>query len=212
LNLARLKPGDVILDPFCGIGTFLQEGMLLDFKVLGTDIDKVAISGAEKNLEWFRNRYKVAKGKYHVEVSDAKTASKIVENLKRIGAFKKISAVVTEGTLGPVYSKYPKPNEVQENFQHLSSLHADSFADFSKLLESKSRIVMCLPAYKKTYTEYEMFPTLDFASKNGYTMVDIIPPSITGKFNFLKLTNRGTVIYDRKDQIVAREIVVFEKN
>ena len=46
----------------------------------------------------------------------------------------------------------------------------------------------------------------------GYNLLAIISPELAKKFKFLKLTQRGTAIYDRKDQIVAREIVVLEKN
>lgn len=211
LNLSRTKPGETLIDPFCGIGTILQEGILMDFRVLGTDINKHAISGSEKNLEWFRNRYKVPKGKYHLEISDVRNVATIVENLSRIKAFPKISGVVTEGTLGPVYSKYPLPSEIRKNFIDLQELYTSAFQEYNKFLSSGSRVVMCLPAYKKSATEYDLLPSLDFAVQNGYTIQSVIAGS-AGKFPFLRLTPRQTVIYDRKDQIVAREIIIFEKN
>lgn len=211
LNLVQAKPGDTLLDPFCGIGTILQEGMLLGFRMLGTDINKAAIAGSEKNLEWFRNRYKIPKGKYHLETADVTKVAAIIENLKKINAFKSINGIVTEGTLGPNYSKYPKPEEIKANFKNLAELYTHAFAEFSKFLENKGKIVICLPAYKKGLTSYEMMPNLDFAGVSGYTTEDLFPENLVTKFSFLKLTPRRTVIYDRKDQIVAREIVVFKK-
>ena len=204
LNLAAAKPGGSILDPFCGIGTIIQEGLLLGYKMLGSDINKQAIRGSESNLEWFRNRYKIAPGKYHVEVADATDVAKLL-------AGQTIHSVVTECTLGPIYGKYPTTPEIEKNFQDLQKLYTLCFEEFSKFLETKSRIVMCIPAYKKARADYEMFPSLDFAAGFGYTVVDIIPPAIAKNFKFLRLTSRGTAIYDRKDQIVAREIVIFEK-
>lgn len=211
LNLAHLKVGQTALDPFCGIGTMVQEGVLLDYKMLGTDINKLAISGSEKNLEWFRNRYKMPKGKYHVEVSDARSVSKIVSNLKTIGAFPEVSAIVSEGTLGPNYSKYPEHKDIERNFSELITLYTECFKEFATFIPKGSRVVMCLPAYKRTKSDYDMFPSLDFATEFGYTIKDLIPAQITEKLTFCKLTPRKTVIYDRKDQIVAREIVIFEK-
>lgn len=42
--LQRLsKPGDVILDPFCGSGTTLAEGLLFDCNVIGNDINYIAL-------------------------------------------------------------------------------------------------------------------------------------------------------------------------
>lgn len=211
LNLTHAASGDAILDPFCGIGTMVQEGVLLGYRMIGTDINKLAITGSEKNLEWFRNRYKIAKARYHVEAADAREVSKILDNLIRVDAIKHISAIVTEGTLGPNYSKYPAPKDIDKNFHDLLELYKQSFVEFAKLLPPKGRIVMCLPAYKKSQSEYIFFPSLDPLLALGYNIVDIIPHGIAEKFTFLRLTPRKTAVYDRKDQIVAREIVVFEK-
>jgi tRNA G10 N-methylase Trm11 len=175
--------------------------------MIGSDINKIAIKGSEQNLEWFRNRYKVAPGKYGVEVSDATKVSGLIAK-----SGNKISAIVTEGTLGPIYGNYPKPDEIQANFKDLEKLYKKSFSEFSKFLPSKARIVMCVPAYRKNRDSYEMFPNLDFAQELGYNLVDIISPGVAKKMKFLKLTDRKTSIYDRKDQVVAREIVIFEKN
>lgn len=211
LNLTHTQSGDALLDPFCGIGTLVQEGILLGHRMVGTDINKLAVNGSEKNLEWFRNRYKIAKGRYHVEVSPAQEVSKIIDNLIRVNAIKFISGIVTEGTLGPNYSKFPERHEIEKNFADLLELYTQCFIEFHKLLPPKGRIVMCLPAYKRNQTDYVFFPTLDPLLALGYNNVDVIPLNIAEKFPFLKLTGRKTAVYDRKDQVVAREIVIFEK-
>ncbi len=211
LNLVGCKATDTILDPFCGIGTFIQEGALQDYKMIGTDIDKQAIAGSEKNLEWFGNRYKIPKGKYHLDISDARSVSKFITHLKEIKAINKVNAVVTEGTLGPMYSKFPKVEEIDANFKFLAGLYKSCFEDFSNFLLKGSKIVMCLPAYKKGQNEYMMLPSLDFATSNGYNTVSVIPEKYAKNMAFLRVSPRGTVIYDRKDQIVAREIIIFEK-
>ncbi len=207
LNLAGTKAGETILDPFCGIGTIIQEGLLLGYRMIGSDINKIAIRGSEQNLEWFRNRYKIAPGKYGVEVSDAAKVAGLIEKSKN-----QIAAIVTEGTLGPLYGQYPKTDEIAKNFKELEKLYKASFKEFAKFLPKQGKIVMCLPAYRKNRDAYEMFPSLDFAAALGYNLMDIIPAAIAHKLPFLKLTDRGTAIYDRKDQIVAREIIIFEKS
>jgi tRNA G10 N-methylase Trm11 len=204
LNLAGCNPGETILDPFCGIGTIVQEGLLLGFKMLGSDINKQAIRGSEQNLEWFRNRYKIPPGRYHLETADAREIAKLLTD-------QKLDAIVTEGTLGPMYGKYPKEAEIQANFKDLRQLYKDSFEEFAKILPTGKKIVMCVPAYKKGRDNYELFPALDWAKDIGYTLVDILPKTAMKGLKFLKLTGRNTVIYDRKDQVVAREIVIFEK-
>ncbi|HEX3095545.1 MAG TPA: hypothetical protein VHQ20_00310 [Patescibacteria group bacterium] len=211
LNFAETKQGETMLDPFAGIGTIVQEGVLLGYRMLGSDINANAIAGSEKNLEWFRNRYKISPGKFHVEVSDAQEVSKLVEKIKTIGGFQSIAGVVTEGYLGPMYTKFPTPPEIEKNFKELEELYTKSFQDFLKFLPAKGRVVICLPSYKH-HKGYTGFPTLDFITKLGYNVVDLVPSILAESMPFLKLTDRKTAIYDRKDQIVAREIVIFEKN
>jgi tRNA G10 N-methylase Trm11 len=204
LNLSNAKAGETVLDPFCGIGTIIQEGLLLGFRMLGSDINKQAVRGAELNLEWFRNRYKIAPGKYHLQTADATTVAPLLGE-------QSIASIVTESTLGPVYSEFPKPAEIAKNFKDLQKLYQDSLTEFAKFLPSKAKIVMCIPAYRKNRDEYFKLESLDFVADLGYNLVDIIPSALVKKLKFLKLTERNTAIYDRKDQIVAREIVVFEK-
>ncbi len=211
VNFAGAKPGSTLLDPFCGIGTIVQEGVLQGYKMLGTDINPTAIAGSEKNLEWFRNRYKIPKGKYHVEVSDVASVSKVVDNLAKVGAFKQVNGIVTEGYLGPMYTEFPSPAEITANFKELTELYTKAFQEYFKFLSSGDKVVMCLPAYKKN-DHYTHLESLDFIKEIGYNLVDLIPKDLAESLPFLKLTDQGTAIYDRKDQIVAREIIIFQKN
>ncbi|MBI3231824.1 MAG: hypothetical protein HYZ51_01950 [Candidatus Doudnabacteria bacterium] len=205
LNLANCKAGDTILDPFCGIGTIIQEALLLGYKIFGSDINRMAIRGSEQNLEWFRNRYHIPAGKYILNISDAREVSKLIDKTA-------ISAVVTECTLGPMYGNFPKTDDVEKNFRDLLQIYTKSFKDFAKFLPPKARVVMCVPAYRKGRDSYIMTPSLDWANELGYNLLELIPRKAANQMKFLKLTERKTAIYDRKDQIVAREITIFEKN
>ncbi len=49
-NLAQVKPGDVVLDPFCGGGGILCEAALLGAKSIGLDLSRELIKGAASNL------------------------------------------------------------------------------------------------------------------------------------------------------------------
>ena len=51
-NLARVKEGDVVLDPFCGTGGILIEAGLIGCKVIGCDIDWKMKKGTATNLEY----------------------------------------------------------------------------------------------------------------------------------------------------------------
>jgi tRNA G10 N-methylase Trm11 len=204
INLAgTLKPLSYVLDPFCGSGTILQEAMLLGLRAIGSDIEQRAVENSEKNLEWFRNRYRISPGRYKLVKSHAAEISLALPKLE-------ISAVVTEGTLGPIYLKPPKKAEMSANFKAIAKLYDQVFKEFLKILAPQTRLIFCLPAYRTRTGEYEFMENLDFALNNGYTIVDPIPAEIKAKYKFLKVTERSSIVYDRKDQIVAREIIIFQ--
>jgi len=51
VNLSALKPGENILDPFCGTGGILIEAGLCGIRVNGFDMQKGMVKGCKKNLE-----------------------------------------------------------------------------------------------------------------------------------------------------------------
>jgi len=48
-----------IYDPFCGSGTILMEGVLMENKVIGSDISEKAVLDSQKNLEWISKRFEI---------------------------------------------------------------------------------------------------------------------------------------------------------
>ncbi len=203
INMAGpLKPLDYVLDPFCGSGTLLQEAMLMGYKAIGSDIEQKMIENSEKNLEWFRNRYHVSPGRYKLFKSNAAEISIQLPSYK-------VAAIVTEGTLGPIYGKVPKKPEMTNNFKNLSKLYDQVFKEFKKFLAKGSKVVISLPAYKTSMSSYEFMPDLDFATQNGYNVLDPLPIELSTKYKFLRVTPRKSIVYDRKDQVVAREIITF---
>jgi tRNA G10 N-methylase Trm11 len=204
INLANAPKGSVILDPFCGLGTILQEAILMDYKAVGSDISKFSIKGSETNLEWFRNRYKVPMGRYKVELSDVAHVSEAFKD-------EKIASVVTEGWLGPIYGQFPKQADIDKNFAEIEQIWTSALTEFKKMLPAGAKVVFCLPAYKKD-SGYVSLPNLDFAAKLGYSIEDHFPEVIKNVSPFLRVTERNSMIYDRKDQIVAREIITLRIN
>jgi tRNA (guanine10-N2)-dimethyltransferase len=56
VNLANLKAGDIVLDPFCGTGTTLIEASLIGCRILGLDIQRRMARGTLRNLSHFNIR------------------------------------------------------------------------------------------------------------------------------------------------------------
>jgi len=53
VNLTQAKTGDIVLDPFCGTGSFLLEASLIGCRVLGFDVLRSMIRGSSRNLAFF---------------------------------------------------------------------------------------------------------------------------------------------------------------
>jgi len=56
INLARVKEGEVLLDPFAGTGSVLIEAGFMGIRGIGVDIDRELVYGMIKNLEFFNLR------------------------------------------------------------------------------------------------------------------------------------------------------------
>lgn len=208
INLARVPSSAIgnlkiaILDPFVGSGTIIQEANIMGYKGIGSDISEKAIENAERNLLWIKNRYKLPQGRYELFVSDVKA---LEENLPKLG----YEAIVTEGTLGPAFSEPPNDSQIKKNFDELKKIYLSAFQEFPKIIASDKFIVIAFPAYHLERT-YRYLEIIDKIQKLGYDIVDSLPEILKERFDFLQITPRKSIIYDRKDQFVSREIFIFK--
>jgi len=62
VNLARVRNGDVVLDPFCGTGGILIEAGLVGCKIVGQDISREMVEGCKKNIKFYGLKGKIRKG------------------------------------------------------------------------------------------------------------------------------------------------------
>ncbi|MFQ6010721.1 MAG: DNA methyltransferase [Nitrososphaerales archaeon] len=51
VNLTMVRERDMILDPFCGTGTIIQEASMMNIEAIGLDLEKRMCSGASRNLK-----------------------------------------------------------------------------------------------------------------------------------------------------------------
>lgn len=53
VNLSGIRPGERLLDPFCGSGSILLEAGLMGSRIYGSDVDGRMLKGCKRNLENF---------------------------------------------------------------------------------------------------------------------------------------------------------------
>lgn len=201
VNLADIEKGKTVLDPFCGIGTILQEALLNDYKVIGSDANKNQVENSKENLKWLS-------GKYILDYPDIKIFQSDIKNITRKVHPNSIDAIVTESTLGPVYKKLPTIKEMKKNFDQLEKLYLRFFQTAKTILRNKANLVVTLPAYKLKPNQYMFAPFVDKLEKIGYSVTCPLDEGLITKHT--KITSRNSIIYDRVDQIVAREVIIFK--
>jgi len=137
INLSAVKENQVLLDPFCGIGSVLQEAMFNGMHVLGIELDEETAGMGRKNLEWFEKKYKPGK-KWKIIQGDSAFVKETLQG-------RNFDAIATEPFLGPFLKKKPLEREAQKIIEELGHLY---FAFFKKLalITKKQRIVIILPS------------------------------------------------------------------
>ncbi|MGC9309365.1 MAG: TRM11 family SAM-dependent methyltransferase [Candidatus Nanoarchaeia archaeon] len=130
INLSN--PKQRLLDPFCGIGSILIEGLVKGYNVVGVDIDKQAINNAKKNLNWLASRYKT--GRYELINADAK-------HIK----LEEVDAIATEPHLGDLYKKKPSKKESSKIMENFEKMIIPILNNLKSQKKRNARIAMTVP-------------------------------------------------------------------
>ena len=144
VNIANPQPGELIVDPFCGSGTVLQEASLLGHEhVRGSDLSSKAIEDSFANLEWLELP--------HIDVQKCD-----VRNLSSIFSPASINCIVAEGYLGPT-----RPKKTDKVHRQMRKLYLEAFAELPKVLAPGARVVLGVPAWQR----YDRLQTLDIETE-----------------------------------------------
>lgn len=121
VNLSRVKPGSLLLDPFCGTGGIVIEAALLGAKTLGSDIDKKMVEGCLKNLK-------------SLNIQDVELFSADISEIPE--KVKKVDAIATD----PPYGRAATTNR-----EDILTLYERAFEAFSEVLKPGGYASVVLP-------------------------------------------------------------------
>lgn len=199
VNLAQSQLTDALLDPFCGSGTVLQEAASLGFKVLwGADIDDKGIKRTETNLKWLKQAQPKWEFDWHLLVADVRQLANHINDIK-------FGAVVTEPYLGPP-RRFKDMNQYRQVESELMNLYGATLKTLFNLVKPGGRLVMIWPLFNSGSRQYAL-PLTGEAKKIGWIIENCLPAAVPVEWVNL----RHTLIYERPDQRVGREIVVLRK-
>ncbi len=194
INLSGARQGTV-LDPFCGIGTVLQEAALMGFGIFGIDTDKRVIPWAVRNLKWLDKEY-LLKMKPPDDVIRLGDARKLPELFPR----NIIDAIVTEPDLGPPLKVQPDRNRGLRIIRSLSPLYERFIRGASEIIKPSGSIVTVSPMFD-TGGQPLRLNIEAIASRNGLSVSD--PFQGTGLKHGIPLVDRD------EGQRTIREISIL---
>ncbi len=194
----------IIFDPFCGNGTVLMEAMLMGFDVIGSDISGDAVKDSFDNLQWMVRTFPAAVGrKFYCFQKDVRDLS-----IEDLNAAKKmmygenvgfgVKAVVTESYLGPPMKKFPAEDWRQQIDADLGALLMQGFRSFHEMFGRGVPVVLSLPVYRDGKDYFPLEKSVEKITSVGYSAKAL-------------LEGQDFLIYDRKDQIVGRQVWRFER-
>jgi len=138
INLAQPNKNTILLDPFCGLGTIIQEASLLGIQTIGSDNNLGMVKKCQSNITW-------AKKKLRLKVNPR------IRNLNVRSLSKSLNGnfcIATEPYLGPYLKKLPWENEAREIARELSKIYEDFLREASKLLKQGSKVALVVPTFK----------------------------------------------------------------
>lgn len=184
INLSRLPKAGILLDPFCGSGTVIQEALLMGYKnIIGCDLSEKAIKDTKQNLEWLKNKgYEFSEKNYKLFVADVRDLSKKIKDA---------DAIVAEPFLGPPLRGHESIVQIREIVSDISELYTKAFGEFKKILNPGGKVVIIFPSFRVGKEILEL-PILEKVEKLGF-----------------KRLNQDKLIYSRPNQMVWRQIYIF---
>jgi len=157
LNILGLPSGRTIVDPFCGVGTFLIDGLIQGYDVIGIDKNNEMIAGARKNIAWAEKQFKI-EGRNKLIIGDS---TKV---------FFKADAACFEPYMGPFLDSRPNENRVRQILSEIVPLYSAVFDNLALNLKGKGRVVCVLPEFQTYDDKVIRLPEKVFLA-HGFKMV-----------------------------------------
>ena len=208
-----LKPGSVVLDPFCGTGVVLQEALLMGYRAYGTDINDRMIKYSEKNLKWLiDNSERLFSGHFggccrelgpepREDGREGPGPENMPFELAQGDAVsfkwaKPIDVVACEGYLGKPFAKIPSEIELKEQKQECGTIIKGFLKNLAGQIKPNTPVVIAIPAWLRENGKYDRLDIIDEIQNMGYNVDN---------------KSREGLLYHREDQIVARDIIILRK-
>lgn len=196
-----------VLDPFCGTGVVLQEALLMGYDVFGTDIEQRMVDYSIANVhDWFvRTLHPDWSIKSTIAKGDAASHSWLdatwnESNQDHDWHPAKIDFVACETYLGRPFTSPPSPEVLNQTVSDCNLIIKKFLRNIHGQLEAGTRLCIAVPAWQLKKGQFKHLPLLDSLEEIGYN-----------RLSFEHVLDED-LLYYREDQIVARQLLVLQRN
>ena len=206
VNLSACTPGKVLLDPFCGVGTILQEALLERAMVVGMDVNPWCVKAATENLEWLVREYGLGDADFRVLQGDV---SRLVEKIGQ----EAMDCIVCEPDLGPALRQVPTNPYAEKIIQKLEPLYFGFVEQAHRALKPGGRLVLVTPYIKTRSGQAVTMPIDEKLGQLGFKKVyaftkDMFAQSAGG---LERLISTSSLVEMDERHMIGREIHIAEK-
>jgi len=206
VNLASCTFGKLLLDPFCGVGTILQEALLAKARVLGVDVNPWCVKAAGENLEWLKREYGLTEAEYRVLQGDACGLA------QKIGR-EEVDCVATEPDLGPALRHVATTPYAVKITEKLETLYFSFMEEAYKVLKMDGRLVLVTPYIQTRSGQPVTMCIGEKAANVGFKRVYPFPKEIFAGSGVAQenLVKMASLVDAEERHKIGREIHIFQK-
>ncbi len=206
VNLSACMTRKVLLDPFCGVGTILQEALMEKAMVVGMDVNPWCVKATTENLEWIVREYGLEDADFRVLQGDVNKLS------EKIGQ-EAVDCIVCEPDLGPALRQVPTNPYAEKIIEKLEPLYFGFIEKAYTVLTPGGRLVLVTPYIKTRSGQAVTMPIDGKLEQLGFKRVcafsrGMFSPSAGG---LERLVNTASLIEMDERHIIGREIHILEK-
>ena len=189
VNIATEGKNMTVLDPFCGTGVVLQEALLMDNNVIGSDFNPKMVDYSKQNIKWLKSRFKIK--------NDLQTEFLTADAVKT--KWPNFDTIATETSLGAPLTKIPDQITFNKMFKDTNDLIESFLKNLSTQLIPGKRICIAIPAWRLPDNTIRSLSVIDHLNNLGYNLIE---------FKGLKSQE---LIYLRPNQVVGRQLLALTR-
>ncbi len=187
-NTEESNQHKTLLDPFCGTGVILQEALLMNYNVIGSDILPNMVAASSQNINWLKNKYS---GINHL------TSKVMLADATNYHWQPTPNLIACETYLGKPFTTPPSTEVLNQTISDCQLIIKKFLINLNTQLPQHSKLCIAVPAWYQ-YGKFIHLPLIDQLSKIGYNHISF------------EIINNRPLIYHRSGQFVARELLVLQ--